>query len=182
MDQQLRRHLSQLETASNLTAELRERSKPPWGLNSPNRPVAPAQSPANVHPSLKDAAKRRKRKRGSVADAAFVLFKHASSADLLRTPPGFELRLRMHGQRVTGSYWHIKSGAFVSTWFYVLATTGAGWLIAYMPASCERIEAELIAFNEVESVPAVLRKAGCKVGSAPLVVEMMRALIPSYPN
>ena len=182
MDQQLRHHLSQLETASNLTAETREYPKPPQHLNSPNRPVAPAQSPANTHPNPKDAAKRTKRKRGSVADAAFVLFKHASSADLLRAAPGFELRLRMQGPRVSGSFWHIKSGAFVSTWFYVLATTGTGWLIAYMPASCERIEAELVPFTDVGSVPSVLRKAGCKIGSASLVVEMMRALIPSYPN
>lgn len=163
--------------------ETRESSRLPRAQKSSNRRVAPVQTRLNGHPAPRRATEGRKRggKAGkSVADAAFILFRDAATADLLHTAPGYELRLQARGGKVSGGYWHIENDTFVAGWFWALASTGTAWLIAYMPASCQRIEAELVPFSDVERIPTVLRKAGCKVGSATLLVEMMRALVPHY--
>jgi hypothetical protein len=155
------------------------------------RPVDPLQSPAKAHLG-RDQGSKRPRRRSTVADAAFVIFRETASNLWPRLlPPGFELRLRRYrGEQISGSIWHLppdassglENGEFVSGWFHVLATTDRQWLIAYMPPSCDRFEAELVPFNEVHRFPAVLRKFGCRVGSARLLVEMMSKLIPQYPS
>ena len=117
----------------------------------------------------------------SVADATFWLYLNSSLEHQL-IPSSFDLRLATRGDRITGSYWHEASDTFVADWFHVLATTRKEWLIAYLPPDCRRIDAVLCPFTDIERLPSVLRKAGCRVGSAKLLREMMRGLIPRYPS
>lgn len=113
----------------------------------------------------------------SVADATFRLFRHATE---LPPPPGFELRLGQSGERISGGFWRVRTGKFVCGWFHTLAVTQDAWLIAYLPDNCRRFTASLVPFSEVKRLPAILRKAGCRVGSAKLLVQMVQALTPRY--
>lgn len=84
------------------------------------------------------------------------------------------------GEHTSGAYWHTASGNRVADWFSVLAITDDAWLIAYLPTNCRTINALIVPFSEVSRLPAVLRKAGCRVDSAKLLVQMMQGLVPRY--
>lgn len=160
-----------LKSKAVQTRGLSPRSRHP---KTEKQAVDPAQSPG------KRILARRRRSKGrdtSVADAALRLFLKANAASQ-RAPQDFDLRLYQRGGYVTGGYWHKPSGKFVASWFHPFATANGGWIIAYLPPTCENIEAEHVPFGEVARVPSVLRKAGCRIGSARLLRQMMSALVP----
>jgi hypothetical protein len=88
--------------------------------------------------------------------------------------------MAQRGEHTSGAYWHTASGNRVADWFSVLAVTDDAWLIAYLPTNCRTVNALIVPFSEVSRLPTVLRKAGCRVDSAKLLVQMMQGLVPRY--
>lgn len=174
-----------IATACQRAAETRERSRAVGHPKTKNRTPTPIQSRSRGILTSTRSLKVRGRVKTSVADATFRLFLHATE---LPPPPGFELRLELTGEQTRGGFWHQPSGTssereggrFVASWFHVLAVTKDAWLIAYVPPNCSRISSWLIPFSEAKKLPLLLRKAGCRIGSAKLLVEMMTGLVPRY--
>lgn len=166
-------------TPREKTAQTRQRSPAVRPSKTKNRRVDPAQSRANRILTGSRRLRVHGRVKIPVADAAFRLFRHASE---LPPPPGFKLRLREEGENIAGGIWHVASGKFVASWFHVIAVTNDEWLVAYLPTDCRRFSAALVPFSEATKLPTVLRKAGCRIGSAKLVVEMIQALKPTFNN
>ena len=115
----------------------------------------------------------------NVCDVAFFLFRYTGVA-VSFVPPGFELRLGPESKVEREGYYHKASGKFVAGWFMLLATCADSWLIGYLPPSCDHVDADLVRFEDVATIPAKLRKAGCKVGDAKLLVQMMKELLPDH--
>lgn len=168
-----------IATPSDFAAETRDRFKALRDSKPASRRPTPVQSPANGILSGSRRLKARSRIKTPVADATFRLFLHASE---LPPPNGFELRLREEGEHTSGGFYRKSDSKFVSSWFHVLAVTKDAWLIAYIPTDCRRISSWLVPFSEAMRTPALLRKAGCRVGSARLLVEMITGLAPRYPS
>ncbi len=168
-----------IATPPNFARETREHSKAVRHSKSANRRPTPVRTPANGILSGSRRLKVRSRAKVSVADATFRLFLHASE---LPPPNGFELRTREEGEHTSGAFYRKSDDKLVSSWFHVLAVTNDAWLIAYLPTNCRRISSWLVPFSETARLPALLREAGCRVGSARLLTEMMAGLVPAYPK
>ncbi len=165
--------------ARQRVADSRRRPASLCDSKSKNRAVRLATGRQTAILTSSRRLKVRGRVKTSVADATYLILNRANE---LPPPPGYELRLQLNGEQTTGGYWHRPSGRFVASWFQVLAVTNDAWLIAYVPPDCHRINAWLIPFSEAKRIPALLRKAGCRVGTARLLVEMMTGLVPCYPS